>query len=152
MKRLKTLEHELYIEQGTPLDGGLRMLIFLGRGTKVIDERPFRLIQRFIRIAPAEMRPKPSQLKEAFRRQLFILYLDEERAINALPKLLPEMDQRRVALELVYRIATATGDMNDSQKERFRRIEEILGVTVPGDKEREPGENAKPMRTPKSRQ
>jgi hypothetical protein len=152
LKRLKNLEHELYIEQGTPLDGAVRMLLYQGRDTKVVDERPFRLIQHYIREAPEDKRPTIEQLKQAFKRQLFILLLDERRAVNALPKLLPEMELRHKALELVRRIATAgDGKLTESQENRFREIEEILGVTASGDKDKEPGENTKPLRTQKSK-
>ncbi|SPF34125.1 conserved hypothetical protein [Syntrophobacter sp. SbD1] len=134
LKRLKALEHESYIERGTPLDGAVRILLYQGRDTKVIDERPSRLIQRFISEAPSDVRPTFDQLKQAFKRQLFILLLDEEKAVNALPRLLPGMELRHKALELVRRIAAASdGKLNDSQKKRFRRIEEILGIATEGD-------------------
>ncbi len=134
LKRLKELEHESYFDQGTPLDGVVRMLLYQGRDTKVVDERPFRLIQQFIREAPSDTRPTLAQLKQAFKRQMFILLLDEERAVNALPKLLPEIDLRHRAFELTRGIATAReGKLNDSQETRFRRMEEILGVAAQGD-------------------
>ena len=64
---------------------------------------------------------------------MFILLLDEEKALKALPKLLPEMDQRHRAFELVRQIATAReGKLSDSQETRFRRLEEILRVTTQG--------------------
>jgi hypothetical protein len=107
------------------------MLLYQGRDTQAADERPFRLIQQFIREAPAHERPTLAKLKETFRRQSFVLLIDEERAVNALPKLLPEMEDRNRALELVFQIATArAGKLNDSQEARFHRIEEILGVTL----------------------
>jgi pimeloyl-ACP methyl ester carboxylesterase len=150
LKHLKAIEHESYIEQGTALDGGVRMLLYQAFGSKMADERQFKLIQHFMSETPEDRRPTMEQLKQAFRRQFLILLFDEERAINALPKLLPDTDQRELALKLVYRIATATGNLSDAQKERFRRVEEILGVTAPVDKD--PRENMKPQRTPKSRQ
>ena len=151
LKRLAAIENESYIEQGTPIDGGLRMLLYQGLDAKVADERQFRLIQQLMTEIPEDRRPTMAQLKQAFRRQFLILLLDEERAINALPKLLPDTDRRELALEIVCRIATARGDLNDAQKKRFRRIEEILGVTAPADKDREPGEDARPQRTQKSK-
>jgi pimeloyl-ACP methyl ester carboxylesterase len=153
LKRLKTLEHELLMEQGTPLDAGVRMLLYQGYDTRVIDERPFRMIQQLIRGAPADKRPTLAQLKQAFRRQMFILFIDEERAVNALPKLLPEMDQRRRVLEMVRRIATTReGKLNDSQEKRFHRLEEILGVTAKADAASPPKQTAPPKRTRKSKQ
>jgi poly(3-hydroxyalkanoate) synthetase len=152
LKRLKAIELESYIEQGTPLDGGVRMLLYQDLGANVADERQFRLIQHFMREISEDRRPTMAQLKQTFRRQFLILLFDEERAINALPKLLPDTHQREFALELVYRIATARGDLNDAQKERFRLIEKILRVTAPGDIDQEPGESARPLWTQKSRQ
>ncbi len=136
LKRLKAIELESYIERGTPLDGAVRMLLYQGRDTKVIDERPFRLIEHYIREAPEDKRPTHEQLKQAFRRQLFILLLDEKRAIDALPKLLPEIELRQMALDLVRRVAaSSSGNLDASQENRFRQIEEVLGVGAVGDEE-----------------
>jgi hypothetical protein len=133
LRRLKSLEHESMIEKGTTLEAVVRMLLYQGHDAKVVDERPFHLIQQFIREAPADRRPTLAELKAAFRSQRYILFLDHERAVNALPKLLPEQDQRQQALELVHQIATTSaGKLNKSQEIAFRRLEEILGVTVMG--------------------
>ena len=146
LKRLAAIENESYIEQGTPFDGGVRMLLYQGLDAKVADERQFRLIQQFMSEIPEDSRPTLAQVKQAFRRQFLILLLDEERAINALPKLLPDTDRRELALEIVYRIATARGDLNDAQKERFRRIEEILGVTSQENASLSPKETTRPQK------
>jgi tRNA A37 N6-isopentenylltransferase MiaA len=84
---------------------------------------------------------------------MFILLLDEEQAVNALPKLLPEIDQRQRAYELVRQIATArAGKLNDSQEKRFRRLEEILGVTAQPHSGSSPQETTRPSRSQKARQ
>jgi hypothetical protein len=150
LKRLKAIELESYIEQGTPLDGGVRMLLYLAHGNKAADERQFRLIERFRRESPEDKRPTVKQLKQAFRRQFLVLLLDEKRAIEALPKLLPDPDERGFLLRLVYRIATAIGNLNPAQEERFRRIEEILGSSAQADKDLQPGENALRQKPQKS--
>jgi len=134
LKRLKKLENESFIEQGEPLDAVVRMALYQHRDIQVVDERPFRLVQQLIRQAPADKRPTLAQVKQAFKRQWFVLLMDEERAINALPKLLPDPDERAPALEFVHRIATArTGKLEDSQQARFRKLEEILGVSISSD-------------------
>jgi pimeloyl-ACP methyl ester carboxylesterase len=153
LKRLKAIEHESYFEKGTPLDGVVRMLLYQGSDTRVVDERPFRLIQKFICEARDDKRPTLAQLKQAFRRQMSILLLDEERAVNALPKLLPEIDERHRAFELVRQIATAReGKLNDSQEKRFRRLEEILLVAAHGDTVSSPKEITRPPRMQKAKQ
>ncbi len=131
MARLKKLENESFIEKGELLDAVVRMLLYQERDIQVVDERPFRMAQQIIREAPEDKRPSLAELKQAFKRQWFVLLMDEERAINALPKLLPDPEQRTLALEFVYRIATATsGKLEASKLARFRKIEEILGISI----------------------
>ena len=129
LKRLKVRELEAQIEEGTPLDGKVRILLYQGREEKVVDERPFNLVRQFIQEMPVKKRPTLAQLKEAVKRQSFILLHDEERAIKALPKLLPDVEERQRALARARQIATArAGKLSAAQDARFRRLEEVLGV------------------------
>jgi len=129
VKRLKLRELEAQIEEGTPLDGKVRILLYQGRDEKVVDERPFNLVRQFIQEMPVKKRPTLAQLKEAVKRQSFILLHDEERAIKALPKLLPDVEERQRALARARQIAAAkAGNLSDAQEARFRRLEEVLGV------------------------
>jgi pimeloyl-ACP methyl ester carboxylesterase len=131
LKRLKVHELEAQIEEGTPLDGKVRILLYQGRDEKVVDERPFNLVRQFIQEMPIEKRPTLAQLKEAFKRQSFILLLDEERALKALPKLIPDMKERQRALERARQIATArAGKLSAAQEARFRRLEEVLSLAA----------------------
>jgi len=94
-----------------------------------VDERPFNLVRQFIQEMPVKKRPTLAQLKEAVKRQSFILLHDEERAIKALPKLLPDVEERQRALARARQIATArAGKLSAAQDARFRRLEEVLGV------------------------
>jgi len=129
LKRLKVRELEAQIEKGTPLDGKVRILLYQGRDEKAVDERPFNLVRQFIQEMPVKKRPTLAQLKEAVKRQSFILLHDEERAIKALPKLLPDVEERQRALARARQIAAAkAGNLSDAQEARFRRLEEVLGV------------------------
>jgi hypothetical protein len=127
--RLKVHELEGQLEEGMPLDGWVRILLYQGRDEKVVDERPFNLVRQFIQEMPVKKRPTLAQLKEAIKRQSFILLLDEERAVKALPKLLPDVEERQRALARARQIATArAGKLSAAQEARFRRLEEVLGV------------------------
>jgi pimeloyl-ACP methyl ester carboxylesterase len=131
LMRLKVHELEAQIDEGTPLDGKVRILLYQGREEKVVDERPFNLVRQFIQEMPVKERPTLAQLKEAIKRQSFILLLDEERAVKALPKLLPDVEERQRALERARQIATArAGKLSAAQEARFRRLEEVLGVAA----------------------
>lgn len=128
-KRLMISEIEARTDHGTPLDALVRMLLYQGHESRVFDERPFRLIQQFMRQASAENRISLEELKQAFKRQSLVLLLNENKAIEALPELLPDNGQRQRVLELMRSIATArTGKLDASREERIRRIEKLLGA------------------------
>jgi tellurite resistance protein len=59
---------------------------------------------------------------------MFVLLVDEERAIAALPRLIPDLKQRERAVALARRIASAKGPLSASQEARFQHIEQILGL------------------------
>jgi hypothetical protein len=115
-------------ESGTPFDAWVRVLIWQGMEDKVIDERPFNLIQRLGKEQPAGPRRTLAELKEAIRQQMFVLLLDEQRAIAALPRLMPDRKERARTLELARSIASAKGPLSASREARFRHIEQILSL------------------------
>lgn len=131
LKRMKRKEAEAHFEQGTPLDAWARLLLYVGREEKVADERPFNLMQRLIKeMKPANV-PTPAALKAAVKRQAFVLAWDEERAITALPKLAPDMDERRRGFAAARTVVGARGETTPYQEERFRRVAGLLGLDKP---------------------
>ena len=61
------------------------------------------------------------------REQVLILLLDEERAIEALPKLLPEDHrEREAALAIVRRVLSARGGLSEEGRRRLNRIEALF--------------------------
>ena len=128
LKRLKRLIAESHIEQGTVLDGWVRIVLYVAREQQVFDERPYNLARRMIDERSPQARPSLDELKAAVKRQAFVLALDEERAVAALPKLLTEGQQRREALQGARLVAGAGGQLTGDQERRFRRIESVLGL------------------------
>ena len=131
LTRLKRLMAESHIEEGTVLDGWVRIALYVAREQQVFDERPYNLARRMIDQRSPEARPSLDELKAAVKRQAFVLALDEERAVAALPKLLPEGQPRREALEGAQLVAGAGGPLTEDQEGRFRRIERVLGLEAP---------------------
>jgi len=117
---------ESHIEEGTALDGWVRIALYVAREQQVFDERPYNLARRMIDQRSPQARPSLDELKAAVKRQAFVLALDEERAVAALPKLLPEGQPRREALEGARLVAGAGGPLTEDQEERFRRVERVL--------------------------
>jgi hypothetical protein len=75
--------------------------------------------------------PSLAALKAAVKCQAFVLALDEERAIAALPKLAPEMHHRRKGFEAARLVIRTRGELTPHQEERFRRVASILGLDSP---------------------
>src|SRR6202008_4498143 len=122
---------ESQIEQGTALDSWVRIALYVAREQQLFDERPYNLARRMIEERSPQARPSRDELKAAVKRQAFVLELDEERAVAALPKLLPESELRSEALEGARLVAGAGGPLTDYQEARFRRIERVLGLESP---------------------
>jgi tellurite resistance protein len=72
-----------------------------------------------------------TELKAAVKRQVFVLMLDEARAIAALPKLLPDPRQRRVAMDAARAVARTRGAIEGRQAQRLSEIEKLLGLDAP---------------------
>ncbi len=95
------------------------------------DERPFNLMRRAIQeMKPANL-PTPAQMKAAIKRQAFVLALDEERAIEALPRLVPDMEERRRGYAAARLVIASRGEITPHQEERLRRVARVLGLDQP---------------------
>jgi hypothetical protein len=67
-----------------------------------------------------------SARRQLFREQYFMLILDEERALAAVPRLVPAAADREAALAMVRRVLMAKGELSPVRKERLARLEGIL--------------------------
>ena len=65
------------------------------------------------------------------KRQAFVLALDEERAIAALPKLAPDLQLRRRGYEAARKAIGVRGELTPRQVERLRRVAATLGLEQP---------------------
>lgn len=129
LERLKRLAAEAHIDEGTMLDGAIRILVYTCHAPhEQFDERPYNLVRRMIEELPPHSRPTRAAFNEAVKRQAAVLALDEARALAALPKLLPEQHQRQIALGAARRVALAHGVLSGERQVRLRRVEGILGA------------------------
>jgi hypothetical protein len=66
-------------------------------------------------------------MKDMVKDQFLIMMLDEERAIAALPKLLPQEPREREALKAaIRRVLSATGELSEEDKRRLARVEALF--------------------------
>ena len=70
-----------------------------------------------------------ARFKEMMREQYLLVRLDEERAINALPKLLgADAVGRKAALDVLHRVLAARGGLSDEGRRRLTRVEALFDV------------------------
>ena len=104
-------------------------MLYQGGHEKVGDERPFNLLRRLVEQLPLDKRPSLAMLKQAAKRQAFLLAIDESRAIATLPQLLPDKALRRKVLDAAWRIGSAASEtLPPTHLERHLHLRRVLGV------------------------
>jgi hypothetical protein len=118
---------EQHVERGGLVEAAVRALLYIRLPEGKIDERGFAAIREISASLPAAKRVGFARFKEIVREQFLMLFLDEERTIAALPKLMPE-DRREceAALAMVRRVLGARGDLSEEGRRRLSRIEEMF--------------------------
>jgi pimeloyl-ACP methyl ester carboxylesterase len=115
-------------EQGGFAEAVLRIMLAVAQAEQMLDVRGFRLAQR-IKQEDAALREIPRErMKAAAREQALMLRFDRDRALAALPRMLPTQGERRKALAIVRRIGYADGEIRPEGAAVLARIEEILGL------------------------
>jgi hypothetical protein len=92
-----------------------------------------------------------AEFKKLLREQFFMLLIDEEAALAAIPGLLPEDEvERRKAFALLTEVLTARGPLEGEAAERMNRIADLfgLGAVTAGSRTPSPGRKAAGGRTP----
>uniref|UniRef100_UPI003F85AA70 DUF3141 domain-containing protein n=1 Tax=Cupriavidus ulmosensis TaxID=3065913 RepID=UPI003F85AA70 len=118
---------EAGIEQGTPLDAFMRILCYVADENASIEERPFNLMRQMAR-EHLEQQPDIATVKAAVKRQSFIVGLDAERAVAALPLLVPDSGQRHRIMMAIHRIVTVVGPLECARLARYREVAHVLGT------------------------
>ena len=123
---------EQRMDQGGLLEAAVRALIYVRLPEGKVDERGFAALKHISEeLAPAK-RVDFARFKEIVKEQYLILLLDAERAIAALPKLLPDnRRQRDEALTLVRRVLDARGALHEEGHRRLERIEAMFAGPPP---------------------
>jgi hypothetical protein len=103
------------------------LYIRLGDQAPAADERGFAVLRQ-IREEQAESHSlKLSEFKDMVRAQYLLLRRDEERALSAIPPMLPaDASERRAALAIIRRIVAACGGESDEVTRRMARIAEMF--------------------------
>jgi pimeloyl-ACP methyl ester carboxylesterase len=126
------VELERRFEVGGLPQAVLRALIYVRRPQQSVDERGFAALQAIRAMQPVNNRMSMAELKACLKEQYLLVRLDEERAVRAIPRLLPDSDQaRRAALDALRQVLGARGALSEESERRMSRVEALFGVANP---------------------
>jgi len=118
-------------------EGGLRealvrAMLYTGMARNSVDERGFETIRR-IRLAKSEAsRMSLADFKQLVREQFFMLLIDQDAALEAIPTLLPDSpEQRHKALEILREVASASGDLAPEVRARLEHVSSLFDSDRP---------------------
>ena len=126
-KRIAELRSRISVG-GVP-EAVIRAVLYVGLPRGSVDERGFEAVRR-IRRTQSDI--SLSDFKERVREQFYILLIDMEAALAALPSMLPaDVETRREAFDLVKQIMSACGPLSPEDNERLQRVARAFGVDEP---------------------
>ena len=109
----------------------IRGLLYVGMARGMVDERSLEALRR-ARASVAGSRLTLAQFKTIVREQFFMLLLEPEASLAAIPKLLPPSEaERRAGLDVIREVLSASRDkISGETARRFDRVTELFGLTA----------------------
>ena len=96
----------------------------------MVDERSLEALRR-ARSSDSGSRLTLAQFKTIVREQFFMLLLEPEASLAAIPKLLPSSeDERRGGLDAIRGVLSASGEISGETARRFDRVTKLFGLTA----------------------
>ncbi|WP_431320238.1 DUF3141 domain-containing protein [Rhizobium sp. YTU87027] len=121
--RTKVEELKAQIGNGGLREGLARSLLYVAMASGAADERGFAAIRRMRSAENGMPAMTLSEFKALIRDQFLMLLIDEEAAVNAIPRLLPaEEGVRREALSSLQQVLNARGPLSEEAERRWQRI------------------------------
>jgi hypothetical protein len=109
-------------------EAAARAAIYVGMACGGPDERVFTAV-RSLRLAPLGARLTLAQFKTMVREQYFMLLIDPEATLAAIPKMLPtNAEERRDGFTAIRQILAASGDISGEAAERLSRVARLFGL------------------------
>jgi len=129
MLKARIEELKAQIGNGGLREGMARSLLYVAMASGAADERGFAAIRRMRRAEDGMPAMTLSEFKALIRDQFFMLLIDEEDTVNAIPRLLPaEEGVRRQALDSLRQVLNARGPLSEEAEKRWQRIIGLFDV------------------------
>jgi hypothetical protein len=108
----------------------IRGLLYVGMSRGMVDERSLEALRQ-ARARDAGSRLTLSQFKQVVREQFFMLLLEPEASLAAIPKLLPtNEDERRAGLATIRDVLSASAEISGDAAKRLDRVTKLFGVSA----------------------
>lgn len=121
------------IGSGGRREAAVRALLYVGLPEGRIDERGFGALKQIHEQTPEGERMSLAEFKRLLREQYFMLLIDEQAAMMALPDLLPdELQERRKLFDRILKVTTAAGPPSELRRNRLRQLAERFGLEFKG--------------------
>jgi hypothetical protein len=116
------------INKGGLQEATIRGLIYIGAARGAVDERGVAALRR-IRLTEEGSKMTLAQFKAMAREQFFLLLLEPEATLAAIPKLLPsDLAERRKGLAAIRNILSSSGEIGGEAAERLKRVTALFGL------------------------
>jgi hypothetical protein len=138
--RMRIEEIKSRVEEGGSLEALIRIMIHVRESGRPVDERGFQMLRRIGREHRESERVSLDGVREILKEQVFLMELDGERALAALPKLVPTAQLRRSVVEAVQQLLDLRGTPHPDELARFNQIKRLLDLEPePAARAKEPG-------------
>ena len=105
----------------------VRALLYVGKARGAVDERGFAIVRRLRRESTTGPSLSLAEFKALVREQFYLLLIDQEAALAAIPKMLPDNAvARQQMLDVVKRVLTACGPLDGEDQARLARITRLF--------------------------
>jgi hypothetical protein len=116
------------IGSGGIREAGIRALLYVGSARGMMDERSLEALRR-LRQHDESARITLAEFKMLVREQFFMLLLDREAALAAIPKLLPEnADERRRVFSAIQEVLSASAEISGEVARRLKQVAGLFGL------------------------
>jgi hypothetical protein len=107
----------------------IRALLYVGMTRGMFDERSLEALRRMRREDEAS-RLTLSQFKSLVREQFFMLILDQEASLAAIPAMLPQdIELRRAAVAAIREVLSVAEEISGEAATRLTRVSQLFGVS-----------------------
>lgn len=131
--RIKALKAK--IEQGDLRECVIRGLLYVGMARAMVDERSLEALRR-IRMQDRSSRLSLPQFKTLVREQFFMLLLEPEASLEAIPKMLPRSaEERRNGFAIIRDVLSASAQISGESAQRLHRVAQLFGIGEGGEDE-----------------